>query len=215
MNQDVELLLYFLNKIHSYYPIGLPHLRDDYEGYQNLLDIQNRKMNKAIEGKHEHWEILVNKMKQEWGNEQVLNLAGAPFPCYQTTINLGSVNEDGCRKSSQVILTVSLLVSYYALFVCDDYDFITYSGSKPITNHKIISSGEGHPMIANNMLEKIKEAVETAFQGYKHANHHVLFKHKILGGFGLNGWLENMNNSVIYDYLFGSDMIDMKYSVAP
>lgn len=215
MNLDAPLALQLLETIHAYYPIGLPHMRDEYRGFQKLLDIQKKKIQEVAAGGPENWQSLVEAMKQEWGDHRTMNLAGTPFPCYQAKIFFDSETQLGLKKTTGIILSISLLVEHYALFVIDDYGFVSYSQDAAIISQKIISSGDDHPLVGVRTIEGLKQRIERHFPQHRFVNHRVLFNYKIFGAFGMAGWFDNLDQSVIYDYLFGGDMVGLKYSVAP
>jgi hypothetical protein len=213
MNLDAQQALQLLEKIHAYYPIGLPHMRDDYLGFQKLLEIQKAKIKEVKELGPKNWNLLVDELNEEWGHNNTMNLAGTPFPCYQTKIFFDAETHLGLKKTTGIIMCVSLLVEHYALFVVDEYDFVSYSNETPIISQKIISSGEDHPLIGKRNLERLKQQIEKYFPKHQFVNHRVLFNYRILGAFGMAGWFDNLDQNVIYDYLFGGDMIGIKYSV--
>lgn len=215
MNQDAQLALQLLENIHDYYPIGFPHMRDEYPGFKKLLEIQKAKTKKVTEDSPENWDRLMDELSRDWGEERIFSLAGTPFPCYQSKIFVANEMRPGLKKSTGISLCVSLLVDHYGVFVTDDYDFITYRGDLHITSHKIISSGYDHPLIGTKDIDILKHKIERHFPGHSFVNHRVLFNYRIFGAFGMAGSFENLDQSVIYDYLFGGDMVGFKYSVAP
>jgi hypothetical protein len=214
MLDNKSLAVSFLQKIHYYYPIGMPHFMDDYPGYMELKRIQHEKMLRLEKEEPANWFQLIDEMKKEWSGEHAVTASAAPFPCYKLRIALEREAKTGFVRNSSLIVAISLLVNYYAITVVDDYVYMYQDNNDAIAGHKVVCSGENYHLPILDKIARLKQRVERHFPGYVHAPHEVIFRYKVLGGFAYTGWYEYMDQSVIYDYLFSHDFTGVKYTVA-
>lgn len=211
MHPDKQLAQYFLEKIHNYYPIGLPHFEEDYPGYQQLLNIQKEKFEAVQQSEPKAWFDLVEAIKKQWDGYRVTNSIAVPFPSYQLTVELYNQQKPGLWIDSSLVLTVSLLVKYFAIFVVDNY---TYQGPENSgVAHKFICSGYRHHLGIESKINPLTGAVQRCFPDYQQARHNVLFNYKVLGGYPFTAGYEDVGEYTIYDYLFSQDFIKQKYTV--
>jgi hypothetical protein len=214
MQPDAALITYFLERIHYYYPIGMPQLFDNYPGYRELKKIQHEKMVVAEHEQPVNWFQLAAEVKKQWSECQVTNMAGTPFPAFKLHIDLQGEEKAGTARRSSLLLIVSLLVNYYSIVVIDDYVYRSNEAIDAVTNHKFLCSGENYHLPIAGKVAGLKSQVESYFPEYRHAPHYVIFNYKVRGGFSHNAWYENMDQNTIFDFLFCSDFVNVPYTVA-
>lgn len=212
MHPDKQLAQYFLQQIHHYYPIGLPHFADDYPGFQEMKLIQERKFAAIEREEPKEWYGLVKAIRNEWSGYEVFNSVAAQFPCYELTITLSEESMTGLLKHCSLTLSLSLLVKYYAIVVTDHY--VYRGGEHTGIIQKVVCSGFQHHLQLDAKIEKLKEIVANYFPEYKYTNHNVLFGYRIGGGYPYKGTYDDLEEYTIYDYLFSGGLFKQRYTVA-
>jgi len=212
MHPNKELAQYFLQRIHHYYPIGLPHFSHGYPGFQELQQIMQDKFSAIEREEPKTWYDLVKEVQNEWSGYQVFNSMAAQFPCYEVSVRLAEAAKTGMHIYSSLILSVSLLVKHYAIVVVDQYSYQgpEYSG----VSHKIVCSGMQHHLELDAKIQRLKHIVCEFFPEHQYTNHDVLFKYKIQGGYPYNGSYDDLGEYTIYDYLFSGGLFRQQYTVA-
>ena len=212
MHPYQQLAQYFLERIHHYYPIGLPHFAPTYPGFQELQEIQRKKFIALEQEEPKAWYSLVEAVQNEWSGCQIFNSVAAQFPCYEVQISLTEAALTGLHIHSSLTLSVSLLVKHYAIVVIDDYSYTgpEHSGAW----HKFICSGVHHHLKLDAKIEALKRIVQGHFPEHQHAPHEVLFKYKVQGGYPYKGSYDDLGEYTIYDYLFSGGLFGQQYTVA-
>ena len=201
-----------LRKIHFFYPIGLPLLHSEYEGFKTLKEILYKKQIVADNGNPAEWFTLAEETTKDWEGCEVINFVGKPFPCYELSIILFSEMQKGLSITGTLTLTLSLLVKHYTVYVYDEYSSSNEKGNFT-SSHGYLYSGIQYHLDISDKIQRIKERVEKYFPEYTFIGHNPLFAHKILGGYAYSCGYEDMDKNVIYDYLFSTSMLGKEYSV--
>jgi len=81
-------------------------------------------------------------------------------------------------------------------------------------SHQVVCSGLQHHLELDGKIETLKLIVKRYFPEYAYANHDVLFKYKIHGGYPYNGSYDDLGQYTIYDYLFSGSLFMQEYTVA-
>lgn len=211
MHPDQQLAQNFLQEIHQYYPIGLPHFEDSHPGFQQLRKIQLDKFAASEREEPKLWYDLVKVAQEQWGGKKVFNSIATPFPCYELGINLSDKALTGLRMHSSLTLSVSLLVKYYAIVVTDSYAYMGPENSG--ASHQFVCSGLQHHLELEGKIEEMVQSVRQFFPEYRRANHNVLFNYKVLGGYPYPLGYDDLSEYTIYDYLFSNILQKQRYTV--
>jgi hypothetical protein len=212
MHPNQELAQYFLQRIHHYYPIGLPHFSHGYPGFQELQQIQQDKFTALEHEDPKAWYDLVEAVRHEWSGYQVFNSVAVQFPCYEVSVSLTETAMTGLNIYSSLALSISLLVKYYAIVVVDQY---SYQGPEHSgVSHSIVCSGMQHHLGLDAKIEVLKGIVSNYFPDYQYTMHDVLFNYKIHGGYPYNGSYDDLGVYTIYDYLFSGGLFRQRYTFA-
>lgn len=212
MHPDKELAQHFLKRIHHYYPIGMPGFPHDYQGYKELLQIQEDKFKDIEREEPKVWYNLVNEIREQWQGRDVFNGVGAQFPCYEANILLSNESRTGLNICTSLTLSLSLLVDYYSIVVFDEYSYMGPINSG--VQHRFVCSGMQHHLQLDAKIDDLKRIVSKHFPGYIHARHDVLFKYKVDGGVPYKGSYDDKGEYTIYDYLFSGGLLGQQYTVA-
>lgn len=212
MHLNQELAQYFLQVIHHYYPIGLPHLSGSYPGFQELQQIQRKKFDAIEHGEPKAWYDLVEGIRNLWTGHQVFNSVAAQFPCYEASVTLNDTSMTGRHVHSSLMISISLLTRHYAIIVLDYYSYMGPEDSG--VAHTFVCSGTQHHLALDARINELKNLVSKSFPDHAYADHDVLFKYKIHGGYPCNGSYSDPRGYTIYDYLFSGGLIGRQYTVA-
>ncbi|SIN95660.1 hypothetical protein [Chitinophaga niabensis] len=211
---DNRIIGELLKKIHSFYPIGLPLLQHEYEGFRNLKEILHKKQIAAGNNEPAEWFTFAGETEKDWAGYEVINFAGKPFPCYELSIILFNGTNNGLSVTGTLTVTLSLLVKHYTVYVYDEYNYTLGENSSFVPGHGYLYSGMKYHLNIADKIQRIKERIEKYFPEHTFIDFKYLFTQKILGGYSYSGGYEDVGKNVIYDYLFSTSMLGKVYSVA-
>lgn len=193
----------FMEAIERYYPKGVNADRKNHSGFQQLLKITEDKNNGAVNGLPIEWFQFAGEIKNLWEGYHVVNLPATPFPAYQ--IRMLQHGEPKPEFARMVILSVSLLVKYYTLFVKEVW-------KQGDDDRKTILSNAGQPDAnLSSRISQTKQVVNKYYSDYNFADPQILFMHKVPERFAFEATKEELGKNVIYEYLFSHDMTGEPY----
>lgn len=203
-----------LKKIHEYYPIGIPMLREEYPGYAELRSKIEMKIQHLLDEDITPLSKLINELKANISFE-IEDFSHHQFPSYYFAINLKTSNTENVSCKKSLLVFISLLTNHYTFFFEDHYDF--YYKNKNLEYSKSLFTKvfyySSFPLNENlNFLEKIlHKIIPRFFEQYDFINHDLLFETKVIGGMTLvnperyDPWKEYS----CFEYLFSNIFCDL------
>src|SRR5215831_3568786 len=120
-------LIELLNRVHQYYPIGMPHIHKWYPGIKMLKQINADAVDKAMKEIRTPWDDLVGEVKPFIDPNKYHFIGPTPqFPSYFIEMELEKSTDTELEKARYLIFTISLLCDYYTYFIKDDFHFKEY-----------------------------------------------------------------------------------------
>ncbi|OKS84879.1 hypothetical protein [Mucilaginibacter polytrichastri] len=211
-----EEILALLSAIHRYYPIGLPHLNNDYAGYQDVKNIIETKINQLIANDlPEHCTALLNEVKAEFSGLEVYDNLYHQFPSIDLSINLFNSKENNIERVTLLSLKISLLTNHYIIYYENSFTFTNYQTLRHIPiKTRIISSVNEEADVSGEWYKKLFKIVNHIYPLYKQVNHRHVFTRFIKGGLPYPFDYSNQIDYPIYNYLFGNDVINEEVRIS-
>ncbi len=194
-----------LTSLYHYYPIGTQIMDANYPGIQERLAIVENKIIGLNEGKTTLWNQIIAEIRDTFANTTVYDRSYYQFPSYVVELSLFSKQLPEIRHDRNIIANLSLLTTYYTVFIEDKY-FFTHLSHEPFKNpyHAIsLSYKRNGDSALFDDIAKLRAMIQSNFQNHKFIPHIQLFNHKVTGGTP-HGEDKHSNNEsyCIFDFLF-------------
>jgi hypothetical protein len=205
----MEMINRLLKSVHNFFPVGVSSIMEDYDGYEKYSSILNKKINDVINGTTEKWNLL----KVEIANlnqEKLIDLGYNQFPSFIAKIEIPTKGSSEDIISTEIIVNISLLCNFYTIFARKFYQV----GDDLISNGKSRISvlyGLGTNEIGNQIFDcdRIKESIESIFDGYTFVAHKILFDLQVEGAIPYTESLDIAKPSYsVYHLLFDSLFVE-------
>lgn len=206
-----QIIIDLLKKAHYYYPIGMPHIFNEYNGYYKLKEILKAKIDNISAQKNTKWSILVEDVKKHFPTYKVFDYGYLQFPNYILVIELCIHENNRIVITKSIILNISLLVNYYTIFF---EDLIKLKGDADNSNG--IKDTHFQMIYFNSCIEEeclenanqLKKIVAQFFNEHSFLEHRQLFENKVLGSKSYGNEFSSTNEaSCLYELLFSNDQI--------
>jgi hypothetical protein len=206
-----ESVLSLVEKVHFYYPIGIPQIYKIYPGYKMMQKICHDKILGVQNSSPTPWTKALEKISNLSLEGTLHNLSYLQFPNYSASIEVKKELTQGIEITRSIELSVSLLAKYYTIFFLDTFRFLDFGSEGPIHIYpiKMIVYLKIRPAnIPIDRLEKIKDIVESCFDGYFYIQHDVLFSYKMEGSsiFGSMEDYQSRQLHSLYEFLFSNHL---------
>jgi hypothetical protein len=195
--------------IHEYYPIGIPEIYREYDGFHKLKKIILEKIGKNEQ--YNTYTVLVNNLRELFFPNELNDYSYFEFPSYFLTIDLEETDLNGIKLKVRAIIVISLLANLYTVYFSNTYSFIDddFFSSKNHQSYEIIYFNDCKNKGLREISNKVKREVEQRFKEHKFIHHFVLFDNEVKGGrtlLDLDNDFPNQNYTY-YDYLFSIDKV--------
>ncbi len=171
----MKMINRLLKSVHDFYPVGMPSIMEDYEGYEKYSSILNKKINDVINGTTEKWNLWKATMTK-FNQVQLIDLGYNQFPSFIAKIEIPTNVSSDDIISAEIIVNISLLCNFYTIFVRKFYQV----GDSQISNEKSrfsvlygLEANKNENQIFD--CDRIKERVESIFDVYEFIPHKILF----------------------------------------
>lgn len=207
--QGEKKFVELLECIHHYYPIGMPHIRDEFSGFLELKKITANKIDSLVNNKVTEWSHLVAALEKRFG-DKVFDIAYWQFPCYMLRVVLKEEKNDRFEYVQNFIVNISLLCNFYTIYFEDVFFYPTYvsKGATPLQQRVIYFQNEGIGKEHELNPEEIETLLRLHFKEHRYISHKTLFDYKVSGGYPGMESLEDATHFEypIYSFLFDSLM---------
>ena len=210
-----ETVMVLLERVHNFYPIGLPFFNEMYSGYKSLKKILEDKINNVIEANIPNdCQNFIGKMEVEFKRFEVFNKLHRQFPNYSFLVKLMDETLNGIQNTCHLNIKISLLSRHFTVY----YEEVSIFKEHLIARHtpvsfKIISSTNVKADPNSEYFNKMIEIAKVCFLDYEYVHHKTLFSYPIEGGtpYGVDKEIKNVYP--LYFYLFDNDLIYETYKV--
>jgi hypothetical protein len=207
----LEIVSNLVEKVHFYYPIGIPQIYKVYPGYKMMEKICHDKILGVQTSKQTPWTKAVEQIDNLSLDGTLYDLNYLQFPNYSASVGAKKELTQGIEITKSIELNVSLLTKYYTIFFLDTFRFLDFGSEGPIPIYpmKMIAYLKMRPTnISLDPILKIKDIVENCFDGYYFVQHDVLFSYK-MDGSSIFGSMEDYQSGQLhslYEFLFSNHL---------
>jgi len=208
MNQNItiipensDLISNLIRAVHRFYPLGFEFINEQFDGYQELKTIVDRKIKQVIENTiPEELLRLEIELKNLFTGLPLYFDVHRNFPSYSVAIEIGKVEFPEFEKVQRLSLKISLLTNCYTFFL------------EEIIKHTSVTNSFGHPhftvVISQNLqtesVRRIKEIVTECFPTYQFVDPKILFSIKTNGVPYGQDHSDPKRDYSLFDFLFDS-----------
>lgn len=201
MTNWMPFLSPILNRLHLFYPVGLPNLSRDYSGYKLYQEILSQKIN-DIDG-DTVWRRFTTGIQNlvEW---QMFDMNYLQFPGHIVRFNLFEETNVYLKHQRYLYVAVSLLGPFYTMFF---NDIVIYTGKSDKIRQPQLSVvfSSGVDGGKQQTFDYINGQVATFFNGHQFVPHDLLFTYKVTSCVPYTEEVDSaLNNYPIYSLLFDS-----------
>jgi hypothetical protein len=207
----LERVSNLVEKVHFYYPIGIPQIYKVYPGYKAIEEICHNKILDVQTSKRTPWTKAIEQIDNLSLEGKLYDLNYLQFPNYSASIEVKKELTEGIEITRSIELNVSLLAKYYTVFFLDTFRFLDFGSEGPIPIYpmKMIAYLKTRPTnISLDPILKIKGVVENCFDGYCFMQHDLLFSYK-MDGSSIFGSMEDYRPGQLhslYEFLFSNHL---------
>ncbi|NHA02227.1 hypothetical protein G7092_00390 [Mucilaginibacter sp. HC2] len=210
-----DVVMVLLDRIHHFYPIGLPYFNEMHNGYKQLRKILEDKINNVIANDIPNpCKDFIRKVERDFKNFEISNRLHRQFPNYSFSVKLVDETLNGVQNICSLNIKISLLSKHFTVYYEDLYIFKEHLIARhtPI-NFKILSSANFTADPERAYLNKMIEIIKSSFFDHEYVHHKILFSYPVEGGtpYGINA--ESKSIYPLYFYLFDNDIIYENYKV--
>ena len=168
-----------IKQVHQYYPVGLLHFEEAYDGFKECKLLVEKKINELITDIDSEWKNLSKTLEQEHG-KQIQILSAQQFPSYIAKIVIDNQKSEFFEYHRCLVVNVSLLWNRYTLFFEDNYIFYYNNLKRLVAPQKKIIFFEEHEFSGQKkIVETTKRDVEAQFLNHSYIHHQFLFERKV------------------------------------
>jgi|GEM_PF-4774683 len=196
-----------LERIHYYYPIGMPGRYSDYPGFIKLRSIIEEKIIAIQNNEPTPFTRLMERIREKYNNLSLNDLSYHQFPSYLFTIELGSSQQQQVEISNRIIVAISLLGNFYTIYVENLYHFSGFKTNKTKIAHHILYNDECNDDETITLIKGLKDLILSSFKDYKYVDHYILFNTYLRGEptlFNMKSY-DPFSNHSFYEFLFSTD----------
>lgn len=214
-NELRETIIRLLQDIHLYYPVGIPHLQEDYPGFQKINGIVESKINSLQKkGVIKPWNTLIRELEQSIEFSYLEDQAYYQFPNLICQFDLGNSMCQEVKMGTKLVLALSLLTEHYTIFY--QYELFARKFFKETETNlreweidracpkKFVLYGEENCMDKEkDNLELIKNSMSSFYPSYHFVPHWMLLNYEVKGVIPFGGDREVAEEAYpIFDLLF-------------
>lgn len=203
------VIIELLKNTQKYYPIGMPFLYEEYDGYKMFKEKLEKKVNQILAKENTSWVRLVENVRQKFSLKPIFDYSYLQFPSYIMNLELKKNDSKEIEYTKSLVLNISLLVNYYTLFFEDIVKVKKGIDEKGLQNSPYFRIVYFNKCIDKDCFEIayiIKKISEEVFEEYKFIQHDLLLNNKVQGG-NIYGDMRNeeFKEYSLYEYLFSND----------
>ncbi|HWC52329.1 MAG TPA: hypothetical protein VG676_02005 [Chitinophagaceae bacterium] len=207
-----EQVLYLLNQVYKYYPVGMSHLRNVHPGYKEMRAIVAKKINQIIEKEETPWSRLIKKLEIEF-KLNLLDMGYLQFPCYAARIKIQQDKTDFFNYHKDFVLVISLLCDFYTVYYEDTYQFTNHlPAENPVSFKVIFLKNKDEKEDQEKLFDTLCKIIPVYFNNYGYIHHRILFEHKVTDVFPYSEDITTIKKEFpIYNLLF-EDLINIDFN---
>jgi hypothetical protein len=179
----MNILEELLSTTHQYYPVGYPDLYDNYEGVKQLHRITSEKISQLDVNKNIPYVDLLKNLRDKYPNYLINDFSYYYFPSYQIEIDIEANLIGDIQFSRRIILTISLLIKNYTIFINDKYVFDGLTEIKKQPNIldccEIIYRESSNQAQVLDVVNSLIMDVKLFFTDYEFIDHYTLFNGRV------------------------------------
>lgn len=199
-----------LSVIYKYYAIGAPAVQQNYPGYQELLNIINKKnYSDTDRSLDKEWETFSNTLNGDLENvESIFSNEYSTSPCRSIKVRFLEKTYDKYVEKSELHIVKSRLVKYYTVFYKKRIVFKDYFEYSDSPYQKFFIHGERSMSTSEKeSFNRVISYLKNKFPDYQFIEHRYLMKRSVKGGLPFGENIDHIQESYsYYDYLFYFDL---------
>ncbi|MDQ1086403.1 hypothetical protein [Siphonobacter sp. SORGH_AS_1065] len=121
--ERIDFHFNLLDQIKKFYPIGFPLLRNNYPGYEKVVNIINDKVDLvSVNGRGpKPWENLCDSLKETFKEHVIYDLNIFKEPSLKAAIEIKLFGDETIERSVHLNIQVSLLLPVYTVFINEKF----------------------------------------------------------------------------------------------
>ena len=190
----------------------MPYSNARFPGYQNLLEILSDKINVLIdENRIEPWTSLVDQVKSTFDDYELIDLSFLQQASLTLTVELNSSQNNFLKRSTKLIISISLLGTYYTIFFEENIGpYGPFKTNYALPINKIYYKSPSTE-IESDIFQKATKLVQEYYSHYTFLNHIFLLSFPITGATPHGEDMETAKAKyLIFDFLFGYNIHSSK-----
>lgn len=176
-------LLEMLDKVQSYYPIGLGYYNGIYPGYKKLEKILRDEAELANYN-YEATKIaqLKNALHERYPSLEVVNSTSATYMASSVSIRLQERKQDGISEVVWMRVSASNLTNHFIVYLESTVFLNNYIEFTSPISYKVLRGKKNASTEETKMMDSVISMVEAVFPDHQFADHYLLMTKNVEGG---------------------------------
>ena len=183
LDSKEAFLLEMLEKVQSYYPIGLGYYNRIYPGYQKLEKIVKDEAELANYN-YEATKIvqLKNALQERYPSLEVVNSTSPTYMASSVSIRLKDKKQDGITEVVWLRVSASTLTNHFIVYLESKVFLNNYIEFTSPISYTVLRGSKNSSTEETKMMDSIISMVEEVFPDHQFADHYLLMTKNVEGG---------------------------------
>lgn len=198
------MLVYKLLKgIQTYYPVGLPHYNELFEGYSLVQSVISQKHEQLTKRQPVGpWRLLIQDFKKVYPRLKRQNFDFHQVPSLSLALTSKELMEVSLQQRSSVVAVVSLLLPYYTVYIVEELSGPVTSKDLPISFFRSFERPASTDL-ERSIIDTLKHCLSVHYPAYSDLDYQVV-QQKLIGAIPVGADPESGSIKYpMFDFLYG------------